>query len=112
MNLLAYNNTRFQFSQNLSNWDSVYNLANAVFRMQVRTKAGDEQVLLDFMTGGSIDLITYDPASKIMTALTVSSRVRRISSGDYAWDYGFTAPGGDFIRIDGGTITFDDGVTR
>jgi hypothetical protein len=112
MDLQAYNNTRFQFSQNLSAWAALYDLPHSVFRMQVRKSPSDRTPVLDFLSGGATDAIVYDAASHVMMVVTNAARAARLTSGSYYWDYGFTPPGGDFIRIDGGSINFGDGVTR
>jgi hypothetical protein len=112
MDLQAYNNERFQFTQNLTNWAAVYSLSSATFRLQIRTKAADPDVLLDFSSApGSVDTITYNNTSHVMIAQTTTARVRSLEAGSYDWDFGFTLAS-EFTRIDGGTIVFVDGVTR
>ena len=111
LTLTAYNNERFQWSQNLTAWAEIYNLALATFRMHVRPDPTSSNVLIEFVTGGADAVILYDNTSHIMVASAPISKVQNLKS-TYAFDFGFTMPGGEFERIGGGTIEFKQGVTR
>lgn len=111
LTLTAYNNERFQWSQNLTAWAGFYDLSLATFRMQIRPDPDNANVLLEFATGGTDAVIIYDNTSHIMVATAPVAKVQNLKLS-YAFDFGFTMPGGEFERIDGGTIEFKQGVTR
>jgi hypothetical protein len=114
MNLTAYLNERFQFSYGVSNYAVLYStLASAIWQFQIRPAVGSPIVNLYFMTGGSPQsaAATYDSTNKIVVFQCPSTLIKGLEAGTYYFDFGFTLPGYDFERVDGGTIVFTAGVT-
>lgn len=110
--LTAWNNSPFIWSQDLTNWAAVYPLSTAVFEMQIRNPAASNIVALAFSSnpaGLTLGAITF--SVNIFMAQAPLSAVKNLS-GNYEFDFGFIPLGGSFIRIDGGTVTFQQGVTR
>lgn len=107
VDLLARNNTRFQISFDVTDWGTAFDLATVAWRLQVRMTAANATVLLDCSTanGGA----AYGLG--IITFIAGVSAVRRLA-GNYEWDFGFTPADGDFRRVGGGAIVFEQGVTR
>ena len=111
LTLTAYNNELFLWPQNLALWAEIYDLSLATFRLQIRTSPDSASVVLEFVTGGTDAAIIYDSETHIMTAVAPVSKIQNLKLS-YVFDFGFTMPGRDFVRIDGGPITFKQGVTR
>lgn len=104
--LTAWNTERFQVSFDVSAWAAAYTLSAVAWRMQARTSAASPIVMLDIPAVGSA---AYASGAVVFSAPT--SAIANLV-GSYDWDFGFTPPGGDFIRVDGGTLTINQGVTR
>jgi hypothetical protein len=104
--LTAWNNERFQVSFDVSAWGVAYDLGAAAWRFQARTTAASPVKVLDIPTIGTA---TYGSG---VIVFAVSAADVADLAGDYEWDFGFVPPGGDFVRVDGGTLTFQQGVTR
>lgn len=106
--LTAWNNTRFQVSFDVSAWGTAYALASSTWQMQVRASAASTGTVLDIPeTHGSA---VY--ASGVVVFSAPLSAISRVQPGSYEWDFGFVPPSGDFVRIDGGHLTIEEGVTR
>lgn len=104
--LTAWNNERFQVSFDVSAWGVAYDLAAASWRLQARTNASAAVADLDIPEVGSAEI-----SSGIVVFAAPLSAVSPLS-GSYVWDFGFTPPGGEFVRVDGGALTIVRGVTR
>lgn len=115
--LIAYTNQRFQLTVDVFNSANLYTaLGSATWIMQVRQKAA-AQLLLDFRTGGSLTnpavTATYDSVNRRVVFRAPTSALALFSAGGaYAYDYGFVIPGSDFVRVDGGALTFNAGITQ
>lgn len=84
-------------------------LGTASWRLQVRASPGNgAQALLDLSTanGGA----SY--AAGVVTFMASAAQMARIPAGTYTYDFGFTLPGQDFLRIDGGNFVVNQGITR
>lgn len=101
-NLAAWNNERFQVSFDVSAWGAAYTLTDVEWRMQVRAEGGSTVVVLEPSASYAAGVVTF------VAPLTAMSGM----AGSYAWDFGFAPADGDFVRIDGGTLTINQGVTR
>lgn len=117
MDLLAYNNERFVFTQNLTSFAAVYNLTTARHRVQFRPTPNSPVVLYEFDSAGSEthpgSALTYSAAAKTLQWTGPTADFAAFTGVLY-WDSGFylaSAPT-EFIRTDGGIITFKQGVTR
>lgn len=106
MKLTAYLNQRFQLSYNVSRQAATYpNFASADFICHVRLYQGSTILSLDIID------ITYHPETTLLIMRCASTDLINLVAGEYEIDFGFVLPGSDFELIDGGTITFNDGVT-
>jgi hypothetical protein len=116
LSLTAYLNERFQFTYNVSNFASIYsNLAEAVWIFQIRPMAGSPVITLDFRTGGSpqnanatVAFLAGPPAQVVVRC--PASLLIGVATLTYSAELGFTLPGADYERVDGGTIAFLAGV--
>ena len=117
LSLTAYLNQRFQWTYAAAAYANLYpsSIASAVWRMQIRPFAGSPIVLLDFETGGSPQnaalTAAYNPTGSVVVFRAPHSLIWPLGAGTFYFDFGFTLPGADFERVDGGTITFAAGIT-
>ncbi len=108
----AYTNDDFQMSLDLTNWASIYTLSSCAFKLQIRPSAGSPTLTLGFSSNVADGVAgTATLNANVIVFWAPLSVVKTIPPGVYAFDFGLIPPGGDFIRIDGGTITFESGVT-
>lgn len=103
----AWNNTRFQVSFDVSAWAVAYDLSAVEWMMQIRQTAASPQILLDLTTtnGGAVyaaGVVVFEASRAAVSAFL----------GACTFDFGFTPTGGDFVRCDGGSIAFEQGVSR
>jgi hypothetical protein len=116
LSLSAYLNERFQFTYDVSGYAGLYTaLGTATWKFQVRPSVGSPIILLDFRTGGSPQsaaaVVIYNATNKLITVQGPTSLLIGVPAGTYVFDFGFTLPGADFERVDGGTVTFQTGTT-
>jgi hypothetical protein len=89
-------------------WASFYTLSALLFRLQVRQSAASPQVLLDIPNAvGAVTL-----SGNVVTFTATLAQISAVPAGAYVYDFGFTAPGADFVRVDGGAFNLSQGVTR
>ncbi|MGO9390636.1 hypothetical protein [Rhodoblastus sp.] len=112
-NLRASNNATFQWTRDLTQFASLYNIAAATIRMQVRTSpyAPDPpayQWLSTALAGGQI---VFNATSNLCAFVAPEADMARMQ-GDYVYDCRLEFSGGATIVIFGGRIRFSRGVTR
>lgn len=95
--------------KSIAAWAAIYDLSAASFRMQVRSPdASGGEIKLSASTADG--RITYEPTTHLLT-IHVSQRDIAHIVGAYPYDVrveGLAEP----IPLFGGTITFEQGVTR
>lgn len=107
MELLAFNNTPFRWSADVSAWAGAYTLSTAEWVMTIRRTAASNDVVLAMTTTGGGALF----AANVVTFLADIAAVDNLADA-YAFDFGFVPVlGGEFIRVSGGQIDFAQGVS-
>jgi hypothetical protein len=109
----ALNTIAFVWAQDISEFLGVYPLQTGVLRTQLRSAVTDPEALIEWSTlNGGLSLIV-NPAGTVATA-TLQSPVSVVEglSGVYVYDCRFEYQGIPIGILFGGTITFDQGVTR
>jgi hypothetical protein len=116
----VWNTSHWSASIDLTNYAAVYTLTTATFLAQIRESIGDDDVLFEWKTGGSLvtpgNSVAYDNSSKLLTLDSTSEDLLEAfpSGGTFWWEVGFYLSGApdDFYRIGGGRFPINNGVVR
>lgn len=113
MDIIAYNNTVFRLTLDLTAIAAAYDLSGVEWRAHVRPTPSSPIVTLAFSSSDETAAgdMSYDGLTKLLFFEAPRSAVRTFT-GSYSWDFGFTPAGGEFVRLDGGSAEFIQGVTR
>jgi hypothetical protein len=111
--LRASNNATFHWTRDLTQFASVYNIATATIRMQVRSSpySPDPPAYQWLSTASADGQVVFNPTSNLCVFVAPEADMARMQ-GDYFYDCRLEFSGGEAIVIFGGRIRFSGGVTR
>ena len=112
-NLRASNNSTFQWTRDLSEFATTYDLAAVTFRMHARTTAAapDPPAYEWVSTNTAGGQISFNPVTNLAVFTAPESGISALS-GDYAYDCRLETLSGAAVVLFGGMLSVSVGVTR
>jgi hypothetical protein len=107
----AFNTASFVWAQDISLYLGVYPLQSGFIRAQIRTAATDPEPLIELNLANGGAALSVAGAVATLTLQMPLATVESLS-GQYVYDVRFEYQGSLFFILFGGTLTFDQGVTR
>lgn len=109
----VFNTTTFVWAQDISQYIGVYPLQNGVLRAQLRAAATDPEALIEWSTlNGGLSLSVNTSLGTATATIQSSASIVEGLSGAYVYDCRFEYQGIPIAILFGGSMTFDQGVTR
>lgn len=107
----AYNTQSFVWAQDVSEYIGVYPLYSGFIRVQIRNAATDPEALIELnLANGGVALTVVGAIATVTMQMPLATIEPLL--GEYVYDCRFELYSSFFFILFGGTLTFDQGVTR